>query len=842
MLNEASISEFRRVSKIHEDWLVRAIVGPDLLTKGELESLELHPLPSNPVLDLTTVSYLLGKKVTHLKADEYKSLTHDDLTSHISELELASISDLRLRAASEVRKIAQYVSSTFQVKLQSCLTKGIQSSIHGADLELCVQDHLSLLTGTVFGKAFTLFENVYNMAILDLVHVSKSTAQINSMVQGEGIYTEGIDSQLMVERAGRLTPVTAGDLMSKSLSGMNLHYVPPGGEFSEGKIHIVDQDKFAESLSKAVAGVSGGIASTVKPTGPPKSKTPSSGTASIPGLAAPGNQPGPGAPGGKEMGGGKSSDDYDQWLSPGTPKPEGQGWEQTKSGGWRHLKGASSKGPKDPETVQQKTAQDQMDAQHYGRQPHKPSEVMEHLSNGPISALKQLGEEGSGVEAGINVANRVTIEGNGRGLMKAAEKKYDIDDSMIVGEGDNVKSISHSDLLGSGFGSVIQGQEHQSEVAAHHLTTMLGSDMVPPTTLRSYAGETNSIQAWSEGHESTGAWLEKNASDEDWNDQNWTGIVLKLVPEEHREAFTEKLNGLVVHDIIMNNNDRHANNLVINKEGSDFKAIDHGLAFGTGMKGNHNDFHQDLAQLGKPVTIPKTLQTKLRNTSLGDYQRAIGKHVQDWQVGQTYLRGRYALHLQDTEGHLDSAKFLPTLSKLNGTDEIPRQSAATQEGAHPVLHSGWQVNNSSREGMNEFYRRQTEKTLPDDLFNSWAKKFINDNRDNPESADHAVANQLHGIGVFMPAGGTIDPKSFRRHDAHRDFEATISARNPDAKVGHRQPQMSGPGTVDPHAATVRPERRAAGVDRRKEAGTLEPKAARELQERRNQPRGRRKGD
>jgi len=764
MINEAAIAEFRRVSKIHEDWLVHTLVGPDLLTKGDLGALQLHgSLPLGPVLDLTTVSYYLGKQAAHLKTDAYKSLSYDDLTASFTDLERASITDLRLRAATEIRRIAQYVSSTTQATVQACLTKSIQDSTNGEDVAQCLHNQLACVAEESFTKAFTLFQNIYSLAMLDLVHVSKSHAQLNAMVQSEGIYIEGVDSQVMVERGSILVPLTARDLMSKSLSGMKLHYVPPGAKYSEGRIEVVDSEKFQESLAKAVA--------TNKPAGPPQPKTAAK-PASVKGLAAPDQPAGPGRGGESVTNVPKKGVEYDDWRGSGEPRPPGEGWEQSTTGGWRHIKGAG--GVSGPQDESENLKQKQQEAIAYGKTPHTDEDVLKHLSEGTLVSIKKLGE----TEAGIHNAFRVTTEGGGRGLMKPVEQQT---------------AESHGDFAGTGFGSVPRNNSHGHEVAAFKAYTMFGMSTCPPTTMRSFDGATHSIQAWAEDHVPTE--IHTLGSEE----KNHTKALMNMVPADKKDEFKDAMMGMITMDIVMNNNDGHRDNVLINNDTTDIRSIDHSDTFGTGMKGVRNDFHHDFQKMGTKVTIPETLQTNMRGKSLGDYKRAMGGNLQDWQVGQTYLRAQYALHLQDTEGHLDYNKFLPTMDSFHGGNEFPMKAVRGGESGEEklTLARPWRVKNSG--STDEFERRKEEKTLPNDLFQSFAKKFINDHKDNPESQFHTAAKELDEIGVFMPPSAIADPKAYRRTGEQHQYARTIVSRNPDADVGHTR-NLAGED-VDPMAAT-----------------------------------------
>lgn len=767
MLNEEAIGEFRRVSKIHEDWLVHTIVGPDLLTKGELADLQLNcELPLDSVLDLPTVAYYLGKQAAHLNTDAYKSLSFDDLTAQFTDLERASITDLRLRAATEVRRIAQYTANSTQATLQSALTKGIQDAADG-DLLSCLWNQERIAT-EVFSKSFTLLQNIYSLAMLDLVHVAKSHAQLNTMVQAEGIYTEGMDSQVMAQRGSTFVPITARDLMTKSLSGMNLHYVPPGAQYSEGKIQIVDIEKFEDALSKADP-------APKPPTGSPN--TPSK-PGSISGVAAPDQTPGPGAGGASVTNAPKKGVEYDDWKGAGEPRPPEEGWEQSTTGGWRHIKGSGIAAVQSPEEESANLKQKQQDAIKYGRTPHKDSEILNHLNQGTLVSIKKLGAN----EAGIHNTFRVTTDGGGRGLLKPLEHQT---------------AESHGGFAGTGFGSVPRNNSHGHETAAYHLHAMFGLSQCPPTTTRSFDGATHSIQSWAEDHLPTGI---KVLLSEDLEERNKTKNIIDMCPADKREELVDSLMGMVTMDVVMNNNDRHVDNVLINKDTTGFKSIDHSDAFGTGMKGVRNDFHSDFQRMGKKVTIPPQLQTNLRGKSLGDYKRSMGGHLQDWQIGQTYLRAQYALHLQDTEGHLDFNKFLPTQDSFHGGHEHPlkvvRRSTSGEERL--VVTPEWRAKGKDHNSYAEFDRRREEKTLPNDMFQSFAKKFISDHKDNPESQFHAAAKELDSVGVFMPPSAMGDPKAYRRDGKQHQYARTIGGRNPPADVGHK----AAPSGVDAKAATL----------------------------------------
>jgi hypothetical protein len=84
----------------------------------------------------------------------------------------------------------------------------------------------------------------------------------------------------------------------------------------------------------------------------------------------------------------------------------------------------------------------------------------------------------------------------------------------------------------------------------------------------------------------------------------------------------------------------------------------------------------------------------------------------------------------------------------------------------------------------EFDKRKADKTLPNDLFEAFSKKWIDDNKSNPASANHETAKELDGMGVFMPAAAMMDPSAYRKTGKHREYEKTITGANPKADIGH----------------------------------------------------------
>jgi hypothetical protein len=741
----------------------------------------------------------------------YKSVGYADLSA-LQAYDLPHVDKLNIRAATEIRKFCRQVEESFEAKI---LNSGVHKSFFTDP------------SSPEWAQFSTLFDTFYNNVILDILTVSKNLGQLVAIQEGEGIYAEAANSKVVVLKGTTvLGTCTVTDILNKSLSGVSVQYVPPGSTFVDGALRVTDRQLFVEALAKASSGVSGGISPTVKPAGPPKESKPAN-PGSVAGVPAPNQPVGPGR-GENTANAPKAGVEYDNHAAPGTPEyaaAQGKpGWEESQSGGLRHRKGVT--GPKasaeeeegeepgteatltpkaarataearggagggepverhnwntDAKEGESTGAVDETAPEHglppeqdlsslnqgaieYGGRTDVAAKVaLNHLTQGTIASIKQLGDEEA---AGIQTSFRVAIEENGRALMKPTVTH------------DPTAKPDHS----TGIGSVPRNSGHNHEVAAYNVYTMLGSDLVPPTATRSHKGVPQSMQKWMEEHAVGGVYAKGIKRGPG---RNTTRDIIRSMPGDKQEELIERMHSMITVDLVINHNDRHRNNALFNEKGTMY-AIDNTDAFGTGMKGTRNTFHYDLQRSGGVVTIPETLKTNLKNKSLGDYKRGLGDNLPDWQVGQTYLRGQYVLHLQETEGHLDVNKFLPTLDAAAGGDEQAFhdlvhliKGEAPQKVPVPQWRSKTNINS-----FEEFDKRKADKTLPNDLFEAFSKKWIDDNKSNPASANHETAKELDEMGVFMPAAAMMDPSAYRKTGKHREYENTITGANPKADIGH----------------------------------------------------------
>jgi hypothetical protein len=142
--------------------------------------------------------------------------------------------------------------------------------------------------------------------------------------------------------------------------------------------------------------------------------------------------------------------------------------------------------------------------------------------------------------------------------------------------------------------------------------------------------------------------------------------------------------------------------------------------------------------------------------SLGEMQRGLGDNLQDWQVGQQFMRQQYLLHLQKTEGFIDTNKFLPT------------ESAGHEAFyAHPEM---WAKTKHGIDVNDTFKARDEARQLPHQLFEDFSKGWIEEAKGDSSHKFHGVAKQLDDIGIFMPPNSMRNVNGVRQSGEHRDYE------------------------------------------------------------------------
>lgn len=414
----------------------------------------------------------------------------------------------------------------------------------------------------------------------------------------------------------------------------------------------------------------------------------------------------------------------------------------------------------------------------FNKKPNPRDVVKDHLQNGTIAVKKNLDGDNA------SETFKVVIQGNGAGIMKPQIDKLTVIKTEVSDEkpegpgwtfdGTNEKwtrkykedydlySKSASGTFGAG--NITPRKNVQREVAAHHVAAMHGLDLVPVTVSRSEQGKEHSVQQWKDGYTDLHTLRGQGKIDPEASLQNDFEVLKTMVPKAKHAELEEKLMDAAVLDIVINNNDRHGANFVVNPETGDLSLIDHGFAFCNSMNGVRNHFLHNTFHGNKPIKMSKRQMTNLENKGLGDYKRAMAG-MQDWEVGQTFLRNRYVVWLQKNHGTIDRQKFLHTMNNNQGTVGEPGEN--------------WDFAGASdMDKWREYADREQAGMLPHQLFESWSKAYIQQASSDPSHKDHHDARALDHTGVFMQAGfpsheGGV--KGYRDSGKHRKYEKSITA-------------------------------------------------------------------
>lgn len=450
------------------------------------------------------------------------------------------------------------------------------------------------------------------------------------------------------------------------------------------------------------------------------------------------------------------------------------------------------------------------EASHYNKTPKPRHVVATHLRDGDIASKKRLD--------GDNASDtyKVLIQGNGSGIMKPQVNtlkykdievsktkpkdpsgwEYKPDDDTWTKEVTKDFDLYAKNAVGSfGSGNITPRKNAQREVSAHLVSALHGMDLVPVTVIRNENGTEHSVQAWKEGVSDIHSLRKNKKLDPEIAAQNDFEVLKSMTPKAKHKELEDKLMDIAVFDIITNNNDRHAANFVVNPENGDISLIDHGFSFCNSMHGIRNHFLHNVFHGNKPIKMSEKMKTRLGNISLGDYQRSM-PGLQQWEVGQTFLRNRYVLWLQVHHGSIDRQKFLHTMNSNSGLQGMPGD------------FSNWSFAGLlEKDHWKEYGEREEGGMLPYQLFESWAKAYIDSAKNDESHPDHHDAKALDDIGVFMQAGfpthsGGAD--GYRKAGKHREYEKTI------------KPNLDVPKSVFYHMESKKSEREEQTRDMIKE--------------------------
>lgn len=761
--------ELRRIGQLHVNWFIVSLVGRDAIPAEDFRALEEYGrLPVAQSLEFTEQSYMLGRLKAILKNSEYKDLTFEDISSRFarfSEAEDSAVEQIKQRTLSVVRSFAQ-----------GLVDKMIDQELVD-DANLNAEDDWTLITQTEMHRAKMMGSA---QAIINKVDIYQNSDGIESLVSIVPAPDRCEDcAHHYIDKNGNPKVFPLSRLISmgsnadpgvKHTRKNGLHYlwkttlpplhprcacrlvyIPPGMGWKDGRLQVLNKALYVGELKKAVDNSS--LSATIKPPGPASTQgtTPAK-PSSVPGVPAPGNVAGPGAPkqGGPQV-------EWEYYSGDGQPPSDG-GWEKSPGGAWRRPKGSGGQGGATPEQEAQKKALKEQEAEQWNKSGKAPSIVRAHLSDGEISHTRPLNKaDVGGGHVGLNAGTTlmVTIEGNGRGVMKPA-REYS-------------ERVMSGNSFTEGCGTVPHGSDAQNEQDMYgFMTHMFGDGFCPVTVTREHEGKQKSVQQWAEGTHQGSKWLAENGKD--LGENRVENVITTLMSKAAKpKQLEEKIGNMIFVDVVNNNNDRHTGNVQIvtddNGAVTDILPVDNGNSFGNDLMGCKNTFAKEMASGGRKIKIPESTLQKAAKTSFGDMKRAMpGK--KDWQVAQSMLRMRYMQHAMETDGHVDYSRLAPDIFSTKEHTGMPYSS----------FHVG------KTKDMEGYYEAHDNRKLAHQQFEDFALDFIDSAASDSSHPDHAFAKEWQEKGVLMGPGSAVDPQSFRRAGKHKDYEKKVRAERATRKT------------------------------------------------------------
>jgi hypothetical protein len=831
------IDELRKVARLHSAWLQYALLGEDSISKEQLKELKSYgKLPMDKPLDVVKQSYMLGRLKAVKKKGEFADLSYQELEDEIKKSKLTPLEKLvveqaQLHAGSHMKHVADDIANgafdALAASLGEAVTEATVRQIVADETALALLENKSAkkLASSIASSLKSDWSRDWNKVAKTELQAAKTMGSVQAIVNKVDIYAggDGVDSYVsVIPRAGACkdcahhymdgdTPkvfrlrelLDAGsnaDSNVKHTRGSDgrhehwkstlspLHpecscavmFVPPGMGWQGKKMIVKDTTALQKGISSGISG----------------------NAATAPGFAGLGTKSTSPLAGVEK-----------EYRSDTGTKPEGSGWQKTKKRdgsqgtSWVRPAGMSDGPTLTKEDEAKLVAHAVEQATTWGKHRRSIEEEAKHLETSDITTKKDL-QESQDEASGAHKALRCTHKDNGRSIAKPSVQRGSTPSERA--------QIEDGIAFGPGLGGVPWGTEPQREKAAFSLSNFLGIGGVPTTITRKFEGEQHSFQKWIENAATfSHADLAKDSEDS-------LKSLLNNASPEHRDSFENQLRNIAILDCIMNNNDRHVNNLLFKKNEvksesgetstrMEVTPMDHGHAFADGLSGHRNACLDMFAKDKKPVIIPKEMKDKLDNTSYGDYKRAMsGSGVEEWAIAQTFLRSRYVSKLQETEGHLDPQKFRHTTTNSLGEhfpgsgswkeptkapEGIDKDDWATKhineigETGNRGMLLAFQVkrNKLSVGGVQEFLRREDAGELPHQLFESSSKKMLEEAVNDPGHKDHEAAKEILEMGPFMGKDFARDQNkhlSKRRNKAHT---LSVVGKDPPKQIGNNKP-------------------------------------------------------
>lgn len=813
MLNTRKLEKLRKSARLHVNWLIASVLGLDVLTKAERDELVAFNLPVKE-LDLAEKSFILGRLKALLKKSEWKDLDWESLEerklSSLTPVEKLAVESARTRAAVHIKSLAEDITNGVFLELQ----KAQNAAVSEASIQQIVKDEVALgviekkhykqVASSIAEKTKTTHKKRWESITRTELHSAKIQGTVQAIINKVDVYehSDGPDSLVSViphpgtcldcadhylDDTGTPLVFKLSDLIAAGSNadpgvvhtkekGIHTHwkttlppmhpncrcelvYIPPGYSWVSGKLTMTDPNAF----KKAIDDTSRTLQATRTPAGPPQPSKPAT-PASVPGIKSPAQKTPAASAVAQNSGQGPQMQPCPFGGGPECEKHGGNGAKTHESGGsiMRAHQEALAAGAQasDPQAAEALTQQTIKDAVEWSKQDHPHAVALDHLSNGKIIHSKKLGDVSDELpKSGMQEVFKVTIEGNGNACHKP-EHTWD----------DKQKN-RFEQALGwtEGITTVPWGTGADNEAAAYSVHMALGlTDHVPPCVTKVIDGKKSSLASWQETHEPLmSATLASKHSSK-------IAYMLDGATKEQEAAILERVSEGVAMSIVLNHQDQHGDNILFDPETKDLKFIDNSGIAGTGMQGIKSSLLWDMTSTNRPVKVPEKLMDRFSKTSLGDIKRSMS-NLADWQQGQTFLRMKYVEHLQKEEGHIDPDKFRTVMPYSDDADSYAK---ARMRPGSPGLRKLQFGDEKASHDLLEAH--ELMGITPNQLFESFAKQWIDQHSSDPTSPHYQDAQELDSIGVFMPSNAKImnNPAAFRASGKHKEYAESIIPRDP----------------------------------------------------------------
>ena len=745
-------------------------------------------LPLGDEVGLVERSFILGRTSATGKKSEYKELTLDKLSMlqkrKFSNAEQLALREAKLHTARRIQALsddaaagasARVNSATQELLTDATVKEILEDEIAIALAEKKSRKELATTVGNALGRDLT--SGLKKLMVTEM-HRAKTRGVAMAIANKVDIYSssEGAESivsvvpnreacedcrNLYLTDIGNPKVFKLKDLVgqgSNSDPGVShsrtgglhtgwkpvlppahpncfceLTYVPAGMEWIEGKLKVTDELRYKNQISKAVD--QSQLSAKTKPPGGKKYQGPDTPkVGSIPGVPAPGNVPGPGADPSPQSVAEAAMPTTQAVKAPAqdpTTVDADQKWELCPYGGDKECIAHGGQGAEKherngeemkahmeyddfPGSVEEQEQKDPVQEAEqlvyqlraiedfrFGSNPREQEQ--KDLSTGDIARRMDIRDvpevDDPGISTGQVEVERIDIVDNGSGLMKPP-------------------LLTHPHSASNEVGAACVHEVYGSP------NNIGGHGRAPCTTYRVEENEKKSVQGWIRGTNQGKSLYEKAAEAGEVPEKQTTSGTVKFLLErsKNKEKTRADIEETCCADIITCNTDRHLGNMLFDDENA--YAIDHGFAFGRGMSGLRNHYHEGMEGLGMEVHVPASMREKIENTSFDQLYKGLSEHTTTWRAAQTYLRAKYLLHVEDRYGKIP-------YKDIGGGD------------------SHGQMDRLAMGGTPAYGDRGARFPSGNAKFESFAFKWIDKRAADPSHPDHLTALQFQEEGIFM---------------------------------------------------------------------------------------------